>query len=94
MESLFFFYTTAPVLRPKNTQPAPAPPLPLTPKTLASPAFMSHRKVPRRQRLSLQDRLSSVVRLADEIMQGAASSAGEGGGRRGVDREIAESTAH
>lgn len=54
---------------------------------------MAHRKVPRRRQLSLHDRLSSVVRLADEIMQGAARAGGEGGGR-GVDREIAESTAH
>lgn len=55
---------------------------------------MAHRKVPRRRQLSLHDRLSSVVRLADEIMQGAARAGREGGGRRGVDREIAESTAH
>lgn len=55
---------------------------------------MAHRKVPRRQQLSLRDRLSSVVRLADEIMQGAARAEGEGGDRRGVDGEIAESTAH
>lgn len=40
---------------------------------------MAHRKVPRRQQLSLRDRLSSIVRLADEIMRGAARAEGEGG---------------
>lgn len=41
---------------------------------------MAHRKVPRRQQLSLRDRLSSVVRLADEIMHGAARAEGGAGG--------------